>query len=189
MDLWPGPLCWAPEPPRFGGVLRRTPILQGTTRTPAPGGSRVFPGVVPGVAWPGGLGRRFPWGARARFERSSGPVPPIGPGRSPVASAGGVAPRSALPVRPRGGEPSRAFRCGTRPRSAGTFSCFFLSFCRPCGVIMTSMKTRPEPRRRVDDARAQMNHEPSPADTNLAFLRALADALRDILRDERGHVS
>lgn len=54
---------------------------------------------------------------------------------------------------------------------------------------MTNMKTRPEPRQRVDDARAQVPHEPSPVDSNLAFLRALADALRDILRDERGHVS
>jgi len=54
---------------------------------------------------------------------------------------------------------------------------------------MTAMKTQPEPRRRLDDARTRLRREQSPPESNLAFLRALADALRDILRDERGRVS
>jgi hypothetical protein len=54
---------------------------------------------------------------------------------------------------------------------------------------MIAMKTRPEPRRRLDDRRVPLPREYSPPDSNLAFLRALADALRDILRDERSHVS
>ncbi|HXX70335.1 MAG TPA: hypothetical protein VEK07_24355 [Polyangiaceae bacterium] len=54
---------------------------------------------------------------------------------------------------------------------------------------MTSMKTRPEPRRRLDDVRVRLPGELSPPDSNVAFLRALADALRDILQDERSHVS
>jgi hypothetical protein len=54
---------------------------------------------------------------------------------------------------------------------------------------MIAMKTRSEPRRRLDDAQAPLPRESSPPDSNLAFLRALADALRDILRDERSHAS
>lgn len=75
------------------------------------------------------------------------------------------------------------------PRRGAPQGCFLLSFCAPRGVMMTCMKTRPESRRRVDDAQARLPHELSPSDTNLAFLRALADALRDILRDEQTHIS
>jgi hypothetical protein len=49
---------------------------------------------------------------------------------------------------------------------------------------MLAMKNRGEQPKSLEDALA---HRPRPAanDSNGAFLRALADALRDILRDER----
>jgi hypothetical protein len=51
---------------------------------------------------------------------------------------------------------------------------------------MLAMKNRGEQPNGLEDARA-LAHRPRPAanDSNGAFLRALADALRDILRDER----
>jgi hypothetical protein len=50
---------------------------------------------------------------------------------------------------------------------------------------MVAMKTRGEQPKRREDAQGRPQRAPStPPDSNGAFLRALADALRDILRDE-----
>jgi|GEM_PF-4185459 len=50
---------------------------------------------------------------------------------------------------------------------------------------MVAMKTRGEQLKRPEDAQVRPRRAPStPPDSNGAFLLALADALRDILRDE-----
>jgi hypothetical protein len=87
------------------------------------------------------------------------------------------------------GPGARGETLGGLARPSVRLFCFFLSSCRLRSVIMIAMKTRPEPRRRLEDAQAPLPHQYTPPDSNLAFLRALADALRDILRDERGAAS
>jgi hypothetical protein len=50
------------------------------------------------------------------------------------------------------------------------------------------MKNRAEAPFQSDRPPPSRRHRAAASDSNVEFLRAFADALRDILRDERGHV-